>query len=250
MTVPDLERPGRMALAGGTLGLGALSLIFGKLNPGLQPPLELLGDGRLLAYGAGGVLAIAGLSLLGPSRLVRNGGLVLGVFWLAWIVLGHGWKVRADLTDVAAWVSLTEAAGMAIAAWLLSRSSEAPPRQGTQWTARMVVGLMLVWFGAVHLIYRGAIAGMIPAWMPAQDLWPWVTGAANIAAGLGLFTGVLGRLAGALAGLMFASWIALVHVPNLIAKPGDQAEWTALALNLALIGVVWLTGSLAFRRPA
>jgi uncharacterized membrane protein len=98
---------------------------------------------------------------------------------------------------------------------------------------------MLIVFGVVHWMYVEAIAGMIPEWMPGRALWPWVTGAANIAGGLALVSGVMARTAAALVGAMFASWIPLVHLPRLLAAPGDRSEWVACALAFALTGVVW-----------
>jgi len=122
----------------------------------------------------------------------------------------------------------------------------APDRADCRLVARVGVGLMLILFGAVHWMHREAIAGMIPEWMPGRELWPWVTGAANVAAGLALVSGVLAKAAAALVGAMFASWIVLVHLPRLLAAPGDRSEWVAAALAFALTGVVWtLQGALS-----
>jgi uncharacterized membrane protein YphA (DoxX/SURF4 family) len=248
MTTPDLTRPGRLAFVAGLTGLGVLSLIFGDLAQGLQPPLVLLGSSAILAYVTGGLLTLAALSMPASGAIARQGGLVVAAYWLAWIVLGHTFAVLANPADPVAWVALSEAAGMVAAALLLSRLEDGEPTPRLRLGARLVVGLMLVWFGVVHLMFRGAIAGMIPHWMPARDLWPWLTGAANIAAGLGVITGVAGRLAAALCGVMFASWIFLVHLPRLLAEPHSRFEWTALALNLCLVGIVWVTSGAALRR--
>lgn len=247
MSLTDLTREGRLSLAAGTAALGAFSLIWGDLNPGLQPPLEVLGQGPVLAYAAGCFLFIAGLTLF-ASSLTRATGWALGTFWLAWLVLGNSIAVLGAPTDVTAWVALGQVAAIAVAALLVAGSHYGRDTPRLSLTARGVTGLMMVGFGVVHLMYRAAIAGMIPDWMPLHDLWPWVTGAANIAAGLGILTGVLGRWAATLAGLMFASWIALVHIPHLIAAPTDRAEWTAVGLNLALIGVLWIVQGDAWRR--
>ena len=246
MDAPDLERPGRLMFALGMAGLGALGLVFGDFAPGLQPPLAFLGSGPELAYALNGLLLIASLALFATPGIAHPAALAVAALWAFWIALGHAPRLWDDRGDVVAWVSLAEVAGAAATAWLLS-TDHPSPRQAL--TARIVVGLMLVWFGVVHLQYRGAVAGMIPDWMPARDLWPWVTGAANIAAGLSLVTGVLGRLGGALVGLMFASWIFLVHVPRLLGAPASREEWTALALNPVLVGCAWAVSAMAFRRP-
>jgi uncharacterized membrane protein YphA (DoxX/SURF4 family) len=247
MRIPDLGREGRLALALGTAGLGALSLIFGQLNPGLQPPLELLGGGQPVAYASGAFLFVAGLAFI-PSILARIAGLAIAAFWLAWLVFGHTLSLIADSADVAAWVSLAEAAGLAAAAALSAAAHYRPAGPRATLGARLVVGLMLVWFGVVHLMYRAAIAKMIPDWVPMQALWPWFTGAANLAAGLAILTGLFGRPAAFLVGLMYASWVLLVHLPRLMADPDSLTEWTGLALNLCLIGVVWIVQGRGFPR--
>lgn len=249
MGFSDLTREGRLALAVGMAMLGAFSLIWGDLNPGLQPALSMIDGGPPLAYAAGAFLILCGIALF-PARLSRQAAFTLAGFWGLWLVLGHFPTVLATPASPVAWVSLSEAAAITVAALLAGFSHYGPAPLRIQLTARGVTGLMLVWFGVVHLMYREAIAGMIPAWMPLRDLWPWVTAAANIAAGLGLISGIKGRLAGTLAGAMFASWILLVHIPHLISQPGNRDEWAALGLNVALIGVVWITGAAAFRKPA
>lgn len=154
-------------------------------------------------------------------------------------------RLFAAPDDVTLWVSLMELLGMAAALDLIHR---APARQSARRGLIALIGLMLMVFGLVHWIYVEAIAGMIPAWMPGRPWWPWLTGAANLAAGLALASGVLARTGAMLAGAMFASWIVLVHAPRLISAPGDRAEWIGLALAFALIGVVW-SAHAALARP-
>jgi len=249
MTVPDLTLRGRLLFVLGLVGLAALNLVHADLAPGLQPPLPFVGGGPVVAYVSGALLLFAALSLLGHDKLVRQGGLAVAFFWVAWILLGHLAQLTDTPADVVAWVSLSEAASLAAAAWLMSASASGGTGDRTRWAVRLIVGVMLVGFGVVHLTHREAIAGMIPEWMPARDLWPWVTGAANLAAGLAFLSGVMGSLAAVLVGAMFFSWIFLAHIPRLIADVGSRAEWTGLMLNLALIGVVW-TAQRVFVRPA
>ena len=150
--------------------------------------------------------------------------------------------VQAEPDNAARWVSALEVLGLLAACMMIA----APDRADCRLVARVGVGLMLILFGAVHWMHREAIAGMIPEWMPGRELWPLVTGAANVTAGLALVSGVLAKAAAALAGAMFASWIVLVHLPRLLAAPGDRGEWVAAALAFALTGVVWtLQGALS-----
>lgn len=245
MHPPNLERPGRLAFALGMACIGSIGLVFGDLAPGLQPPLLFIGSGPEIAYSLNGFLLIAALCLFGRPGLAHPAALAVGALWAFWIVLGHLPHLWSAPGDIVGWVSLSEVASIGAVAWLLSTDH---PSERQKWVPRIVVGAMLVWFGFVHLLHREAIAGMIPEWMPGRDLWPWATGAANLVAGLSTLTGIMGRLGGTLVGLMFASWIALVHMPRLIAAPASREEWTALALNVVLVGCAWTVSSQAFRR--
>lgn len=240
----ELNGPGRLAFIAGLAGLGLLGLVFGDLAAGLQPPLVFLGAGPEIAYAMNGLLLVAALAMLGKPGLAHPAALAVAALWALWIALGHAPRLAAAPGDVVAWVSLSEVAAAGAVAWLLSTDH---PSARQRWVPRLVVGLMLVWFGIVHLHYRSAIAGMIPDWMPARDLWPWLTGAANIAGGLAVLSGVMGRLGSTLVGLMFVSWIFLVHIPRLTAAPSSREEWTALALNVVLVGCAWTVSARVFR---
>lgn len=221
--------PGRLMLAAGIAGLGLTALAFGHVVDGLTPftpgqPWPTIQGVGLLLLGAG----------LAWPAVARKAAMILAVL-LALNLTLHLPGLAAKPANPVLWVSTMEVAGLLAAVLLLILSSRGFVRFG----ARVVIGLMLVVFGVVHWLYVGAIAGMIPEWMPFRETWPWITGGANIAAGLALIGGVLVRTASALVGAMFASWIFLVHTPRLLATPGERTEWVALALAFALTGVVW-----------
>ena len=225
----SVRLPGRLMLAAGLIGFGLISLYFNHAIDGLQP-FEAPRWGIRLN---GAVLLLGGAGLAW-SRTARPMALALWGLLTA-LLFAHAPGLAATPADAVRWVSAMEVLGLIAAAMLIA----APGRTEFVLAARMAVGLMLVVFGAVHWMYVEAIAGMIPEWMPGRALWPWVTGAANIAAGLALVSGVLAKTASALVGAMFASWILLVHLPRLMATPGDRSEWVACALAFALTGVVW-----------
>jgi uncharacterized membrane protein len=221
--------PGRLMLAAGFIGFGLVGLHFHHAIDGLQP-FELNTVGVWL----NSAVLVAGGIGLALDRFASRTALVL---WglLTLLLFAHGPTVAAAPTDVVRWVSAAEVLGLLSACMLIA----APGRADSRTAARIAIGLMLILFGAVHWLYVDAIAGMIPEWMPGRAVWPWVTGGANLAAGLALVSGVLSRLASALTGAMFASWILLVHTPRLVATPGDRGEWFACALAFALTGVLW-----------
>lgn len=225
----QVRTPGRLMLAAGVLGFGLIALRFNHVIDGLTP----IEAGPPFPILQGVALTLLGLGLAWPQS-ARIAARILMVGLIVNFAL-HLLLIIAALTDATRWVSTLEVLGLLSAAALLGLG----PRPGTLLEARAAIGLMLILFGAVHWMYVGAIAGMIPDWMPGREVWPWITGGACIAAGLAVVSGVQARLASGLAGAMFASWILLVHTPHLLAAPDDRSEWVALALAFALTGVVW-----------
>lgn len=221
--------PNRLMLAAGITGFGLIALTFHHVVDGLTP----FDAGAPWFWIQGVGLTILGLLLAFP-RTAARAATALAVLLAINVVL-HLPGLAAAPTDAVAWVSAAEIMGLLAAMLLIAF----PGRRALVLVARIAVGVMLILFGAVHWLYVEAIASMIPDWMPGRPYWPWLTGAANITTGLALASGALARPAAALAGLMFTSWIVLVHIPRLIAAPGDRAEWIGLALAFALTGVVW-----------
>lgn len=228
--------PGRLMLAAGLVGFGVIGLYFHHSLDGLEP-FQL----RPPAVWLNGVVLLAGGLGLVWTRIAPKVALALWIL-LTLLFFVHAPGLVADPGNAVRWVSALEVLGLLAACMLIA----APDRADCRLAARMGVGLMLIVFGAVHWMYVGAIAGMIPDWMPGREIWPWITGAANIAAGLSLISGIKATTASALVGAMFASWIVLVHLPRLLAAPGDRSEWVACALAFALTGVAWTVhGALA-----
>ncbi|HYC69389.1 DoxX family protein [Brevundimonas sp.] len=225
----NLGTPGRLMLAAGLIGFGFVGWYFDHALDGLEP-FELQPAAVWLNSG---VLLLGGIGLIW-GRTAPKVALVLWIL-LTLLFFVHTPGLVAEPDNATRWVSALEVLGLLAAGMLIA----APDRADCRLVGRLVVGVMLIVFGAVHWMYVEAIAGMIPGWMPGRALWPWVTGAANIAAGLALVSGVQARTAAALCGVMFASWIVLVHLPRLLASPGDRSEWVACALAFALTGVVW-----------
>ena len=90
-------------------------------------------------------------------------------------------------------------------------------------------GVSLPVFGALHFIYHDYVASVIPAWVPGSPVfWTYFTGCAHIAVGIAILAGVQAQLAARLLGSMFGSWVLIVHVPRVLARPASQAEWTSL----------------------
>lgn len=232
--IRGLPLPGREMLAAGLIGFGVIILYFNHTLDGLQPfdapQWGIWLNGAVLLLGG------AGLAWNGTARQMA---LVLWAL-LVWLALFVHMPRLIEAPDAGRLVSAAQILGLLAATSLIAMDLRPQQLGSVPLLARIAVGLMLIVFGVVHWTHVDAIAGRIPEWMPGRSLWPWVTGVANIAAGLALASGLVARLASALVGAMFASWILLVHLPRLLAAPGDRSEWVACALAFALTGVVWM----------
>ncbi len=82
---------------------------------------------------------------------------------------------------------------------------------------------------------------MVPAWLPPSQLaWAYVTGAAQIAAGLAIVSGVQRGCAAMLLTSMYLIFGLIVHLPRVIADPAGAMAWAENGTNLVLAGAAWL----------
>jgi uncharacterized membrane protein YphA (DoxX/SURF4 family) len=103
----------------------------------------------------------------------------------------------------------------------------------------LAMGVCLLVFGLAHFLYLDFTASMVPSWIPGgQRSWAAFTGAAHIAAGVAILTGVAARPAAILLTAMFAGFGLLVHLPLLLGDP-SHLNWVMNAVNLALTGAAW-----------
>jgi uncharacterized membrane protein YphA (DoxX/SURF4 family) len=238
----DETRIGRWLYAAACVGFGVYGLAFSRFIGGLEPGLSALIPAAPWAWVNAGAMIVAGLSLLW-DRTARTGALFLAaVFLAATVVLqapllvGHVKDVADDFFHVLA----IGCGALALAASLDRAAWTAPAGLA----ARMAFGVCTIGHGAMHFVFFKFTADFIPAWIPAHEVWAAATGAAQIAAGLAMLSGLLGRLAAILTGVMYASWFPLVHVPRVLAHPGSVQEWNSLSVVAALSASAFLVAGL------
>jgi hypothetical protein len=107
--------------------------------------------------------------------------------------------------------------------------------------------LSLLVFAGLHFVYAGYIATLIPAWIPFRLFWSYFVGVAFLAAALGITIKKGGRPAAMLMGSMFYSWVAIVHLPRVIASPQIESEWASMFVALAIGSAAWMLAALLRR---
>ncbi|WP_309643534.1 DoxX family membrane protein [Phenylobacterium sp.] len=225
----------------GAILLGLLSLISADFALQWQPVPKGVPGHAVLAYASGAAMIAAGVAIQLP-RWARFGAAGLGLLYFAWVVLLHIPRVAVRPTNIAGWNGVAEISALAVAgvigfAMLWNNTQRAA---GLSRAGRLVFGLCPLVFGLAHYAYADFTASMVPAWIPPNQLfWAYATGTFHVAAGLGILSGVLAKLAARLLSVMFAGFVILLHIPRVYVDPDSRLEWTMVAIAISLTGAAW-----------
>lgn len=234
----NLEAAGTKTFALGLFLIGVVGLASGQFIPGLQPIPTSPEGLDVVARLNGGLLSALSVALF-VKRFQQPAAALLATYLVAWVLAAHCPQLLFGPFEITRLVSLMEVAAMIgmLATLALGRKGRSPAaaRIGS-----IVYGSMLLLFAGVHFQYHDFIAAMIPSWIPFATLWPWFTASANLAVGLCFLTGIKVHIGGALLGAMYASWVPIVHLPRVLAVPGNVEEWTAGGLAVILAGAAWM----------
>ena len=182
-------------------------------------------------------------------RALRPAGLALGALLLLcaiFLVLPKYLPVPASIsmrTVVFETISLAAFAFLiapAIPVWLAHLS-------------RWLLAVSLIVFGWDHFPALVFIANLLPHWIPWHMFWVAFFGAAMIAAGIAIGTGILRYWGAALIGLMFALYVLTLHLPRVAGwygipnAPHNPDEWSSFFIALAFWGGCWAVAERAAR---
>ncbi len=242
-----MQTAGRVVLGLGSAGLGIISIVYSDFALTWQPVPDWVEPRAALASAGGALLAAAGVALM-LNRCARIGAAFIGAFISFWALALQPARMLAG--EEAAWLAPAECFAVAAGAWTLLwvGCTPSPARETAIRIGCVFFGLMAPVFGIAHFLYIDFTASMIPAWMPWRVFWAWFTGGGHIAAGLSIVTGLLARLGSTLLAVMFSGFVALVHIPRVIADPANRVEWHLLSTSLLLTGAAWIIASAIARK--
>ena len=97
-------------------------------------------------------------------------------------------------------------------------------------------------------MYVKETMALIPRWLPYPMGWAYLTGAGQMACGLGvLFGGVLSGILPRVAAMTEAGMISvfglLVWLPRVVAAPKARLPWTAFLITWAIGAAAWLVAA-------
>jgi uncharacterized membrane protein len=217
-----------------TAGLAIVGLSFHGFAP-LWQPLPAWLPWHDIWVDACGLLLLAASVGLCFRRTLAASVLVIAVYCATWAVTRAVAVVHTPLS-FGAWYGVFEALAPFVAALMLGA------RLGQQAlrVAQVLFGVTCVVFGAAHFVYADFTASMVPGWLPGHLGLAYFTGLGHMAAGVGIATGILPRLAARLEALMMSLFGLLVWVPTLFARSPPQwatppqNQWSELVLTLLL----------------
>lgn len=111
-----------------------------------------------------------------------------------------------------------------------------------------VVGISILVFAVLHLIYLQFITTLLLPWMPFKLFWAYVVMVAFFAAAISILIRVWLRLSSVLLGLMFLIWFFILHIPLTYMQYHTETIWTSMFVVLASSGVAFLIAASTFSK--
>jgi uncharacterized membrane protein len=243
------EQPALTLTAIGLLGLGVLGLVYGDFAMVWQPVAAWIPGRTTLAYVVAALECAVALGLLFRAtsalavRVLFPGVILWQLLKLPVIILG-GTHEGAYLS----WgeTALLLAGGWTLFARLADLSADSPlaflTTEKSVRLAQMYLGLCIIPIGLSHIVYHDATVLLIPQWIPNRSFFAYLTGAGQIASGLGLMFNVLPRVAAYAEAAQLWIYTLLIWVPAVLFGPngdvqmmfgnsGPRMPWTALLVT-------------------
>lgn len=237
----------RILFALGMVSLGILALVYSHLALTWYSVPKWVPWRGGLTYASGIILLSCGAGLL-FKRTARLSACILLPYLVIWLLMRVPALATAPLTAVI-WENAGEIAVLVAGALVLfARLAEL--REGSKLrfatgangmrTARILFALSLLAFGVSHFAYVGQTAGLVPTWLPFRTGWAYLTGAAHLAAGIGVLFSVYPRLAATMEAAMLSVFTLLVWVPAILAAPTSMPTWTEILISLGVTAGAWV----------
>lgn len=241
-----IQQPALTAFAIGLMGLGVLALRYGDFALVWQPVPTWLPGRTALAYLSGLIMLLGGIGLLVRTTAAWSIR-ILFPYLILWTLLKVPALFVAPQVE-AVWLGFGELTVLLSGGWLLFASlgelpAGSPMRFAVSERAvhfvKMLFAISLIPIGLSHIFYVKDTAQLVPAWLPYREGWAYLTGAGQIACGLGVLFSVLPRIAANVEAIMIGLFTLLIWAPAIVAAPRTRLPWTAFFIS-------WIIGSAAW----
>jgi uncharacterized membrane protein YphA (DoxX/SURF4 family) len=224
-TMAIQARLGRILFAIGFIALGIESLLLGIPVMRLELWLKAWPAAAPVGYISGAIVLVAGIALFLP-RAAKLAASALAIVLLIWLIALHLPLLIPIIMHGDRWSGTSEVLAVLGSAWVLAALLP-PHNPASAWQkiadlgipmGRTSFGVALLVFAMMHFLYPVIVESLIPVWIPDHSFFAYATGAAHGLAGLAILYGALPRLAAISAGIMYGSWVLIVHIP----RDGDE----------------------------
>jgi uncharacterized membrane protein len=252
------QQPALTLFAVGMIGLGILALIYGDFALVWQPVAPWIPGRTALAHVSGLVMLLGGVGLL-LSSTVAWSTRILFPYLIVWLLLKAPALFVAPQME-AVWLGFGEIAVLMTGGWVLfatlsglrdgSPLKFAAGENGTH-IARILFAVSVVPIGLSHLVYVKQTVELVPAWLPYRVGWAYLTGAGQIACGLGVLFSVAPGVAATAEAAMISLFTILVWGPAILAAPKTRLPWTAFFISWAIASAAWVVAqNIPAKRPS
>jgi uncharacterized membrane protein len=252
------QQPALTLFAVGMIGLGILALVYGDFAMVWQPVAPWIPGRTALAYGSGLLMLFGGIGLLVRATAAWSAR-ILFPYLIVWLLLKLPALLVAPQME-AVWLGLGELAVLLAGGWVLfaklaglregSPLSFATGENGIRIT-RILFAVSLLPIGLSHIVYVKQTADLVPAWLPYRIGWAYVTGAGQIACGLGVLFSIFPGVAARSEAGMISLFTLLVWGPAILDAPTTRMPWTAFFISWAIASAAWAVAqNIAPKQPA
>jgi uncharacterized membrane protein len=241
----DSQQPALTLFVIGLIGLGVLALVYADFALVWQPVPAWIPARTAVAYASGVLMLLLGVGLLiPPSRAWAAR--ILFPYLILWALLKVPDVVAKPAVE-GSWLGLGELTLLLSGGWtLFARLSHLPQESALGFLsgdrgvrlARILFALSIVPIGLSHIVYADATAGYVPHWLPFRTGWAYLTGAGQIASGLGVLCNVLPRVAAWAEAGQITLYTLLVWLPALMTAP-TRLNWTAFFISWIFGAAAW-----------
>jgi hypothetical protein len=113
--------------------------------------------------------------------------------------------------------------------------------------SNLCFAIPLAVFGAEHLSGARFIMLGVPSYMPWPLFWAYFVGFALLSASLSIATNIQVRWSGLLFGIMMFLFVAMVHIPRVLANPKDRFAWVIVVREMCFAGGAWILAANTMR---
>lgn len=241
------QQPALTLFAAGMIGLGVLALVYGDFALVWQPVEPWVPGRTALAYGSGVLMLSGGIGLL-FSATVAWSVRILFPYLIVWVLLKVPALFVAPKME-AVWLGVAEIAVLMSGGWVLfARLGGVDEESSLRFLsgergvalARILFAVSLLPIGLSHIVYVKETADFVPAWLPYRVGWAYLTGAGQIACGLGVLFSVLPQVAAWAEAGMISIFTLLVWGPAILAAPKTRLPWTGFFISWAIGAAAWV----------